>query len=85
MGCPCLGLESKVHLPLHAVMLLFSSTHLIIIISNEQPTKFIVSRVALVQLLPPGGSKWIISVGDKVDNSFTALGSSDPRKVGLEL
>ena len=34
---------------------------------------------------PPGGSEWIISVGDYVDNSFTALGSSDPREVRLEL
>ena len=25
--------------------------------------------------LPPGGNKWIISVGDNVDNLFTALGS----------
>ena len=35
--------------------------------------------------LPPGGSKWIIGVGDYVDNSFTALRSSDPREVTLEL
>ena len=35
-------------------------------------------------ILPPGGSEWIISVGDYVDNSFTALGSSDPREVRLE-
>ena len=34
---------------------------------------------------PPGGSEWIISVGDYVDNSFTALGSSDPEEVRLEL
>ena len=34
---------------------------------------------------PPGGSEWIISVEDYVDNSFTALGSSDPREVRLEL
>ena len=34
---------------------------------------------------PPGGSEWIISVEDYVDNSFTALGSSNPREVGLEL
>ena len=34
---------------------------------------------------PPGGSEWIISVGDYVDNSFTALGISDPREVRLEL
>ena len=34
---------------------------------------------------PPGGSKYILSVGDYVDNSFTALGSSDPREVRLEL
>ena len=27
---------------------------------------------------PPGGSGWIISVGDYADNSFAALGSSDP-------
>ena len=33
----------------------------------------------------PGGSKWIISVGDYVDNSFTALGSSDPGEVRLLL
>ena len=34
---------------------------------------------------PPGGSEWIISIGDYIDNSFTALGSSNPREVGLEL
>ena len=34
---------------------------------------------------PPGASKWIKSVGDYVDNSFTALGSSDHWEVGLEL
>ena len=34
---------------------------------------------------PPGGSGWIISVGDYADNSFAALGSSDPREVRLEL
>ena len=34
---------------------------------------------------PPGDSGWIISVGDYIDNSFTALGSSDPREVRLEL
>ena len=34
---------------------------------------------------PPGGSEWIISVGDYVNNSFTALGSSDHREVVLEL
>ena len=34
---------------------------------------------------PPGGSEWIISLGDYGDNSFTALGSSDPREVRLEL
>ena len=34
---------------------------------------------------PPGVSGWIISVGDYVNNSFTALGSSDPREVRLEL
>ena len=33
----------------------------------------------------PGGSEWIISIGDYVDNSLTALGSSDPREVRLEL
>ena len=32
----------------------------------------------------PGGSELDISV-DYVDNSFTALGSSDPREVRLEL
>ena len=31
---------------------------------------------------PPGGSELIISVGDYVDNSFAALGSSDPGKLG---
>ena len=35
--------------------------------------------------LPPGGGEWIISVGDYVNNSFAALGSSDPREVRLEL
>ena len=39
----------------------------------------------LVTIYPPGGSEWIISVGDYVDNSFTALGSSDPNEVRLEL
>ena len=34
---------------------------------------------------PPGGSKWITRVGDYVDNLFTALGSSDPWEVRLEL
>ena len=34
---------------------------------------------------PPGGSEWIISVGDYLDNSFTALGSSNPSEVRLEL
>ena len=34
---------------------------------------------------PPGGSKWIPSVGDNVDNSITGLGNSDPREVRLEL
>ena len=34
---------------------------------------------------PPGGSEWIISVGDYVNNSFTALGSSDPRELSFEL
>ena len=34
---------------------------------------------------PPGGSGWIISVGDYADNSFAALGSSGPREVRLEL
>ena len=33
----------------------------------------------------PGGSEWIISLGDYVDNSFAALGSSEPREVRLEL
>ena len=34
---------------------------------------------------PPGASEWIISVGDYVDNSFTALVSSVPREVRLWL
>ena len=34
---------------------------------------------------PPGGSEWIISIGDYVDNSFTSVGSSDSREVMLEL
>ena len=34
---------------------------------------------------PPGGSEWIMSIEGYVDNSFTALGSSDPREVRLEL
>ena len=36
-------------------------------------------------MYPPGGSGRIISVGDYADNSFSALGSSDPREVRLEL
>ena len=39
----------------------------------------------MILCFPPGGSEWIISVGDFVDNSFTALGSSDLREVRLEL
>ena len=35
--------------------------------------------------IPQRGGKLLISVGDYVDNSLTALGSSDPRKVRLEL
>ena len=35
--------------------------------------------------MSPQGAEWIISVGDYVDNSFTALGSSHPREVRLEL
>ena len=34
---------------------------------------------------PPGGSGWIISVGEYADNSFAALGSSNPREVRLKL
>ena len=41
--------------------------------------------ILVMCILPPGGSIWIISVGDYVDNSFTALGGSDPREVRLEL
>ena len=39
----------------------------------------------LIWMGPPGGSEWIISVGDYADNSFTALGSSDSSEVRLEL
>ena len=39
----------------------------------------------IILFWPPRGSEWIISVGDYVDNSFTALGSSDHREVRLEL
>ena len=35
--------------------------------------------------LLPGGSGWIISVGDYVDNSFAAFGSSDLREDRLLL
>ena len=45
----------------------------------------IITITSLYMLDPPGGSEWIISVGDYVNNSFTALGSSDPREVRLEL
>ena len=41
-------------------------------------------RVVIIVINPPEGSKWI-SVGHYVENSFTALGSSDPREVRLEL
>ena len=43
-----------------------------------------IARAFLVDS-PQGGSEWTISVGDYVDNSFTALGSSDPREVRPEL
>ena len=36
-------------------------------------------------LFPPGGSEWIISVGDYIDNSFTLLGSSYHREDRLQL
>ena len=39
----------------------------------------------LLFISPPGGGEWIISIGNYVNNSFTALGSSDPREVRLEL
>ena len=42
-------------------------------------------RPRLGWMVLPGGSGWIISVGDYADNSFAALGSSDPREVRLEL
>ena len=41
--------------------------------------------IIIVFSSPTVDSEWIISVGDYVDNSFTALGSSDPRAVRLEL
>ena len=41
--------------------------------------------ILLLVLKTSWGREWIISVGDYVDNSFTALGSSDPREVRLEL
>ena len=46
---------------------------------------FRASGIITIILHPPGGSEWIISVIDYVDNSFTALGSSDPMEVRLEL
>ena len=46
---------------------------------------FCVFNLNFDQVDPPGGSEWIISVGDYADDSFTALGSSDPREVRLEL
>ena len=42
-------------------------------------------HICMVYSASPGGSEWIISVGDYVNNSFTALGSSDPGEVRLEL
>ena len=45
----------------------------------------IAPEVLLINNTPPGSSEWIICLGDYVDNSFTALGSSDTRKVRLEL
>ena len=48
-------------------------------------TTFPLLCLLLLYFDPPGGSEWIISVGDYVDNSFTALGSSDHREVRLEL
>ena len=46
---------------------------------------FLCLRSSFVYFTPQGGSEWIISVGDYVDNLFAALGSSDPREVRLEL
>ena len=43
------------------------------------------SKPVLYCANPPGGSWWIISVGDYAYNSFAALGSGDPREVRLEL
>ena len=36
----------------------------------------------IVLVGPPGGGEWIISVGDYVDNAFTALGVATPGKLG---
>ena len=52
---------------------------------NRAPGRFLSYFYGLL-IFPPGGSKWIISVGDYVlHNSFTALRSSDLREVRLEL
>ena len=41
--------------------------------------------IQLILMFSPGGSGWIIHVGDYADNSFAALESRDPREVRLEL
>ena len=52
---------------------------------TQEATALAAVSQPLMSKAPPGGSEWIISVGDYVNNSFTALGSSDPREVRLEL
>ena len=55
------------------------NSHLIISVVDSPPLTFPWGEYN------PGGSGWIISVGDYADNSFAAMGSSDPREVRLEL
>ena len=47
--------------------------------------KYFLLSCSLYSCIPPRG-KWMdYSLGDYADNSFAALGSSDPREVMLEL
>ena len=52
---------------------------------RTRPTGLLYQVSALFLSNPSAGSEWIISVGDYTDNLFTALGSSDPMEVRLEL
>ena len=56
-----------------------------VIIKTYIGSFIVVHVIYFTEFLPQGGNKWIVSAGDYVDNSFTALGISNPREVRLQI